>query len=115
MAIKIGYQPRKQRKFRACAALHVRQKMVVATLSKDLRKELSRRSVPVRKGDKVRIMRGRFRGKEGAVSKVDLRHLKVFVEGAMARKADGKEVPVPIDPSNLMVVEVDRGDDRRFS
>jgi len=115
MAIKIGYQPRKQRRFRARAPLHVRQKMVAATLSKELRKELGRRSLPVRKGDRVKIMRGKFRGKEGVVARVDLRRLKVFVEGMTIKKANGQEVLVPIDPSNLMIIEVDRSDERRFA
>ena len=115
MAVKIGYQPRKQRKFRARAALHLRQKMVAATLSKELRKELGRRSIPVRTGDTVRIMRGRFRGKEGAVARVDLHRLRVFVEGMTVKKANGQEVLVPLDPSNLMVVDVDRSDERRFA
>ena len=114
MAVKIGYQPRKQRKFRASAPLHVRQKMVAATLSKDLRKELGRRSIPVRRGDKVRVMRGKYRGKEGVVARVDLRRLKVFVEGMTVKKASGQEVLVPMDPSNLMVVELERNDERRF-
>ncbi|MDN5358396.1 MAG: large subunit ribosomal protein [Candidatus Diapherotrites archaeon] len=115
MAIKIGYQPRKQRRFRYRAPLHVRQKMVAAHLSPELRKELGRRSLPVRKGDKVRIMRGKFRGKEGVVARVDLRRLKVFVEGITQKKANGTEVLFPLDPSNLMIIEVDRSDERRFA
>ncbi len=115
MTIKIGYQPRKQRRFRFRAPLHIRQKMVSAHLSRELREELKRRSLPVRKGDKVRIMRGKFRGKEGVVARVDLRRLKVFVEGITQKKADGTEVLFPLDPSNLMIIEVDRSDERRFA
>ena len=115
MAIKIGYQPRKQRRFRFRAPLHVRQKMVAAHLSKELREEFKRRSLPVRKGDRVRILRGKFKGKEGVVARVDLRRLKVFVEGITRKKADGSEVLFPLDPSNLLIIEVDRSDERRFA
>jgi len=115
MAIKIGYQPRKQRRFRFNAPLHVRQKMVAAHLSKELREEFKRRSLPVRKGDRVRILRGKFKGKEGVVARVDLRRLKVFVEGITQKKADGSEVLFPLDPSNLLIIEVDRSDERRFA
>ncbi len=115
MTIKIGYQPRKQRRFRFRAPLHVRQKMVAAHLSKELREEFKRRSLPVRKGDKVRILRGKFKGKEGVVARVDLRRLKVFVEGITQKKADGSEVLFPLDPSNLLIIEVDRSDERRFA
>ena len=115
MAIKIGYQPRKQRRFRFRAPLHVRQKMVAAHLSKELREEFKRRSLPVRKGDKVRILRGKFKGKEGVVARVDLRRLKVFVEGVQRQNAKGQDVMIPLDPSNLLIIEVDTSDERRFS
>ncbi len=107
-------QPRKQRKRLFNAPLHVRQKIVAAHLSKELRKELGARSLPVRKGDTVLIMRGRFRGHKGKVARVDLKELKVYVEGAVVKKANGQEVMVPIHPSNLLIVEVDRSDERRF-
>jgi len=110
----MGYQPRKQRKLQANAPLHRRQKMVAAHLSPELRKELKTRSLPVRKGDTVRIMRGKFRGKEGKVTDVDLTRCRVYVEGITVRKADGTERPYPIHPSNLLIIDVDRSDERRF-
>ncbi len=115
MTVKIGYQPRKQRRFRYRAPLHLRKRFVRATLSKELRKELGRRSITVRKGDTVRIMRGKFKGKEGVVARVDLRKGKVYVEGITVKKANGTEVMVPLDASNLMVIDVYREDDRRFA
>jgi len=115
MAIKIGYQPRKQRRFRFRAPLHVRHKLVAAHVSKELQKELGKRSLPVRKGDKVRVMRGKFRGHEGTVVRVDLRRYKVFVEGVQRQNAKGQDVMIPLDPSNLMIIEADMSDERRFS
>ncbi len=107
-------KPSKQRKRLFNAPLHQRQKMVAAHLSKELRKELGTRSLPVRRGDTVLIMRGKFRGHKGKVAKVDLKNLRVYVEGAVVKKANGQEVLVPIHPSNLMIIEVDRSDERRF-
>ena len=107
-------QPRKQRRRLFKAPLHVRQKLVAAHLSKELREELGTRSLPVRKGDTVKVMRGKFRGKQGKVVRVDLRRVRVYVEGLTVKKADGREVLVPIHPSNLLIVDVDRSDERRF-
>ncbi|MCD6381372.1 MAG: 50S ribosomal protein L24, partial [Candidatus Aenigmarchaeota archaeon] len=55
-------EPRKQRKYRYNAPLHIRQKLVSAHLTKELRNELGIRSLPVRKNDRVKIMRGKFKG-----------------------------------------------------
>ena len=45
---KTSTQPRKQRKYRHNAPMHLRQKLVSVHLSKDLRKNYGKRSIPVR-------------------------------------------------------------------
>lgn len=107
-------QPRKQRKFRYNAPLHLRRKMMGVHLSKELRAKLStkRRSVPVRKGDKVKLMRGERKGHTGKVLEVMLSDLKVYVEGVTQRNSKGVEKPMPIDPSNLLLLEGDFSKDR---
>jgi large subunit ribosomal protein L24 len=99
-------KPRTQRKFRYTAPLHLRKNFVHVHLSKELREKTKKRAVQVRKGDKVKIMRGKFKGKEGKVAKVDLSDVKVFVEGITIKKANGKETFYPLDPSNLMIIEM---------
>ncbi len=106
-------QSRKQRKAYFNAPLHARQKMVSATLSPELREKYGVRSLPVRKGDKVRVMRGDFRGHEGKVVKVDLRKYRIFIDGVTIKKADGTPVFRPIHPSNVMIVELDLSDKHR--
>ena len=100
-------QPRKQRKALFTAPLHKRQKLVSAHLSPELRAEYGVRSLPVRKGDTVRIMRGMMKDVEGKVTEVDLKRLRVFVDGATREKADGSTVNLPIHPSNLMIIKLD--------
>lgn len=107
-------QPRKQRKYRYNAPLHIRHKLISAHLSKKLREEYGRRSFPIRKGDKVRIMRGKYKGMQGTVIKVDLKKLKVYVDCAKRKKASGQEVNVPIDPSNLEIIELNLEDKERI-
>jgi large subunit ribosomal protein L24 len=108
-------QPRKQRKYRYNAPLHIRHKLVSATLSKELRKEVGRRSVPIRKGDEVQVMRGSFDGFKGVVERVDLKKLKIYVEGANAKKVDGTEVAKPIDPSNVRITKLTLDDKMRIA
>ena len=107
MVMEDSIQPRKQRKFRYNAPLHLRRKMVAVHVSKELAARLStgRRSVPVHKGDKVKLMRGEHKGHTGKVTEVDLSRLKVFVEGASRRNSKGIEKPYPLDPSNLLLLE----------
>jgi large subunit ribosomal protein L24 len=108
-------QPRKQRKARYEAPLHIRQKWLAVHMDKEMRGKLKtgRRSVPVREGDRVKIMRGEHRGKSGKVSRVDLRYGKIYVEGIVRKKGKGGETPVPIDPSKLLMVEAGFSDKMR--
>ena len=71
-------QPRKQRKYRYNAPEHVKKKFVSVNLSKELREKHSRRNIPVVKGDKVKIMRGQFKGKSGEVEKINMKNLKII-------------------------------------
>ena len=57
-------QPRKQRKYNYNAPLHIKGKFMAAHLSKDLMKKYNRRSIRVRKGDKVILLRGQFKKKK---------------------------------------------------
>ena len=78
---KSSKQPRKQRKYLANAPIHLKRKMLSSNLSKELRKKFGRRSVPLRKGDVVRITRGKFKGKIGKVLEIKTKNSKIYVEG----------------------------------
>ena len=106
-------QPRKQRNETQHAPLHERQKQVRATLSGDLRDEYGRRNVRVNAGDTVEVLRGDAAGTEAEVARVDLTDAVVYVEDVTVAKADGEEVPRPLDASNVRVVELDLEDERR--
>ncbi|WP_254545274.1 50S ribosomal protein L24 [Halomarina pelagica] len=106
-------QPRKQRNRRANAPLHERHKQVRAPLSPELREEYGRRSVRVNAGDTVEVLRGDFAGEEGEVQTVDLRRAVIHVEGVTLEKADGEDVPRPLDASNVRVTDLDLDDEVR--
>jgi large subunit ribosomal protein L24 len=99
-------KPRKQRKWLYEAPLGSRQKMVVSTLSQELRTKYKKRTAHVRKGDKVKIMRGDFKGTVGEVTNVALKDMVITIQGINLKKADGTEVPRPIAPSNVMITEL---------
>ncbi|MGL4669142.1 MAG: 50S ribosomal protein L24 [Methanobacteriaceae archaeon] len=106
-------QPRKQRKALYTAPLHARRKTMSVTLSKDLKEEFNTRSLPVKAGDKVKVTRGEFKDHEGKVESVNIKKYKVTVEGVTLTKVDGTSSFLPIDPSNLMLIDVDLKDDKR--
>ncbi|MFB6266037.1 MAG: 50S ribosomal protein L24 [Halodesulfurarchaeum sp.] len=103
-------QPRKQRTATQRAPLHERHKQVRAHLSSELQERYDTRSVRVNAGDTVEILRGDFAGEEGEVMGVDLKAAAVHVEDVTVEKADGEEVPRPLDASNLRVTDLDLDD-----
>jgi len=106
-------QPRKQRKARFQAPLHVRHKLMGVTLSEELRERYETRSLPVKKGDTVLVMRGDFKEQEGKVEKVDLKHYRLLIDGVSVQKPDGNQIYHPVHPSNVMMVELDLEDEER--
>jgi len=110
---KMSKQPRKQRKALYNAPLHARRNIMSVTLSKDLREDLGKRSLAIKNGDTVQIIRGEFKGHEGKVQSIDTKNYKITVEGATLSKPDGNAVFFPIHPSNLMIVDADLKDERR--
>lgn len=110
---KSSRNPGKQRKYRSGAPLHVKQKFVHSHLSKDLRKKYGKRNISLRKGDKVKITTGKFRKHEGKITMVDLKKIRVFVDGIESTKKDGTKRQIPLDPSNMMIVELNMDDKLR--
>jgi len=112
---KSSKSPRKQRKYRKHAPLHIRHKFLSANLSKELRKKYGKRSLSLRKDDIVKIMRGKFKGKTAKVERVDLKKLKVYLEGINVTTQAGVKRPIPIDPSNLQIIELNLSDKKRVA
>lgn len=107
--------PRKQRKAIYDAPGHKRRKLMSSHLSRDLIDKYNMRALPVRKGDIVKVMRGDpdFRGKEGRVTDVFRRDLKIAVEGITVKKADNKEAVLKLHPSNVLIIKLDLTDAKR--
>jgi len=113
MEWKSSVQPRKQRKYRYNAPLHVKRKFLGARLSPDLSKQFGRRSMPLRKGDEIRVLRGKLKGKTGVIERINVKETKIYVEGITAKKVDGSEVMRALQPSNLMITKPNMDDKKR--
>jgi len=110
----VSTQPRKQRKARYQAPLHKRNKFMGAMLSMELREKHGVKTLPVRSGDTVKVLRGDHRGKEGKVAGVNLTKMTITVDGVSVNKSDGTEVPRPVQPSNVMITKLELKDERRL-
>ncbi len=103
-------KPSKQRKSLWEAPKHKRRHLFSTALSFDLAVKYDRKSFPLRKGDKVKVMRGDYMGTEGNVHGVDRKGFKITVDKVTKEKADGSTYFVPIHPSNVMITKLDTGD-----
>ena len=112
-AWKSSKQPRKQRKYVANAPLNIKKKFVSINLTKEIRKKTNKRNISARKGDVVKILRGKFKGKQGKIIKVKLKISKIIVEGIQVKKQDGSKASVALQPSNLKIIELNLEDKKR--
>ena len=82
-------------------------------MSKELIKKYGKRSIPIRKGDTVKVMVGQYKGKIGKTEKVFVKKTRVWIEGVNRTKKDGSKSFYPIHPSNLLITELNLSDERR--
>lgn len=104
-----------ERKIYFTEKLHKRRNRLHVHLSKDLRARLKikKRAILVRQGDTVRVMRGPGKGKDAKVGQVNVIRRKVFLEGVTVKNLRGKEVPVPLEPSNLLLISLEPTNERK--
>jgi len=79
-----------------------------------LREKHKIRNIEVRKGDKVIIMRGKFKKKQGKIIEIKTKLLKVYIEEIQIKKTDGSKTNVPLKASNLQIIELNLDDKKRF-
>ncbi|HLI46482.1 MAG TPA: 50S ribosomal protein L24 [Geobacterales bacterium] len=82
-------------------------------LDKELREKYKRRSLRVRKGDVVRVLRGAYKGYEGKVARVEPKRGYVYIEGLTRKTMRGRPVMIPIHASKLLLVKLDLSDKLR--
>ena len=95
--------PGKQRKMMFNAPAHIRHKLMAAPLSSELAASKGAKTLPVRKGDTVCILRGDNKGFEGKVSRVDLKTYRIYLEGLTREKVDGTNIFLAVHPSKVQI------------
>lgn len=110
---RLSAKPRKKRKLLYTAPWHVRRKMMSSMLSPELCEKYGIKSVPVREGDTVQVLRGEYRGMGGKVTSVNLKKYRIFVEGIKRERIDGTVRLIPIHPSKVMITKLNLDDKAR--
>ena len=104
------HSPRRQRKALYVADSFERRRRMTVPLSRDLRGRFHARSVPVRKGDTVRVLSGSFVGREERVAKVDRRSYSVILDNVTVKTGEDKLKPLPIRTSHLVITRLNLSD-----
>jgi len=110
MRARLSARPGKQRRLRYTAHSWKRHKLLAASLSAELRTTYARRSIPVRAGDTVRIVRGDFSGVEGKVSDVDTARQRLFVEGVTRENVAGTAQKVSVHCTKVLITKLNLDD-----
>lgn len=103
-------QPRKERRKLFQLPNHLRRKQVAAHLDEDLLLKYNTRSVTVREGDEVRVLRGDFKGHKGKIIGVDADGMRISVDGVTITKADHTQKARFIHPSNVVITKLELSD-----
>ncbi|MCL5122640.1 MAG: 50S ribosomal protein L24 [Candidatus Marsarchaeota archaeon] len=105
-------KPRKQRRFRFKAPLHELQHFSHSHVDKPLAKKLgiTKRAIQVSKGDTIKIMSGKNKGKTGKVMRVDMRKGFLFIDSMKKKNSRGKEFDVPIRINNVYITDLNLSD-----
>ena len=99
-------KPNKQRYYQYNIPKHENHKLLSASVSKKLKQEKGLKSLPIREGDEVLIVRGSHKGKSGKVNKTDPVKSRIYVDGLGSKKTDAQEIAIPIHPSNVVIQKI---------
>jgi large subunit ribosomal protein L24 len=104
------HSPRRQRRALYNSDSFERRRRMAVPLSRELRSRFHLRSLPLRKGDTVRVLSGSFVGREERVAKVDRRALSVTLDNVTLKAADEKLKPLALRPSHLVLTRLNLSD-----
>ena len=83
-------------------------------LTNELKQKHGMRNIVVRMGDKVKVIKGDFKGKEGKVTQVSLKKTLVYIEGIERQRRDGTKSLLGVPPANMTIIELTTEDKRRL-
>lgn len=80
-----------------------------------MRKKHGKRSIPIRKGDEVLVMRGSFKKKKAKVATIGLKRTRIALESIQRTKKDGTKVNVWFAPSSVQIITLSLDDKKRIA
>ncbi len=110
MAHRSSSAPRRQRRELYNADSFHRHRRMAVPLSRELRARFHCRSIPVRKGDTVRILSGSYVGSEERVARVDRRSYTVILNNITLKTGEQKQKPLPIRTAHLLLTKLNLSD-----
>nr|UXY87175.1 60S ribosomal protein L26 [Cryptomonas sp.] len=112
-ANSVSSSRKKERKHFFNLPSHQRRMTMSSHLSKMLQKKYNIKSIPIRKNDEVKIVRGSMKGKIGKVIQCHRKNFSIFIE-KIARFKTGRSISyIPISPSNVVVVNLSITNERK--
>jgi large subunit ribosomal protein L26e len=100
---QIASKRRAQRKLQLGAPSSVKRKLMSSHLNKSLRDQYKIRSLPIKRGDEVKILKGKGKGKTGKVVQVYRKRNVIYVDKVQRDKQNGQTVFLPIKPSYCLI------------
>lgn len=82
-------------------------------LSKELRDKYHVRSLPIRKNDEIKILKGKAKNKAGKVVQVYRKKWVIHVDKVNRDKQNGQTVFLPIRPSYCVIEKLQLNKDRK--
>ena len=100
---EISSSRRVQRKKQLGACSSLKRKLMSCHLIKSLRDQYKLRSLPIKRGDEVKILKGKGKGKSGKVVQVYRKRNVIYVDKVNREKQNGQTVFLPIKPSYCVI------------
>ncbi len=110
---KVSSSRRKQRKAHFTAPSSEKRRIMSCRLSKELKEKHGVRSLPIRKNDEIKILKGKGKNKSGKVVQVYRKKWCVHVDKIQRDKQNGQSVFLPIKPSYCVIEKLHLNKDRK--
>ena len=109
----VASKRRTQRRLQLSAPSSIKRRLMSCHLSKTLRQTHKIRALPIKRGDEVKILKGKFKAKTGKVVQVYRRRSVIYVDKIQREKQNGQTVFFPIRPSYCIIEKLVNNKDRK--
>ena len=100
---QITSKRRTQRRLQSNAPSSIKRRLMSCHLNKSLRDQYKIRSLPIKRGDEVKILKGKSKGKSGKVVQVYRKREVIYVDKVNREKQNGQSVFLPIRPCHCII------------